>query len=147
HEDGTVDGEVQLPREGEGISRKGAAGPVACSAPDQCWMATERGWLFHLGGAPVQDTDPAMHALITQRPCDNSCPALPPVALPLDDSGSEFAKEEFLPPKGKRPRRPRARSLVAGIHRRMIHGTVLQLSFSLRARARVRLVAKRRRHV
>ncbi len=148
HDDGTVDGEVTLPAEGEGIARKGAAGPVACPAAGQCWMATERGWLFHFGGPLPQDTDSAMHQLITDRPCDDACPAVPPIALPEDDSGAEVPLSEgALQPKQSRHRRHRPRALVIAIRQKMVRKTVLQLSFTLRARARVRLLAKRHRKV
>ncbi|HVY77502.1 MAG TPA: hypothetical protein VG898_03250, partial [Solirubrobacterales bacterium] len=148
HADGTVDGEVQLPEPTEGIARKGSAGPTTCPAAGQCWMATERGWLFHLGPKLARDTDPAMHTLIAYRPPDNSVPPLPPIELPADDSGAYLPPEEFpTAGKGERPTRRKARALVVRLRRKMIHGTVLQLSFTLRARARVRLIAKRRARV
>ncbi len=88
HADGTVDPEIRLPAPGEGISEHGTAGPIACPGAEQCWMGTEHGWLFHLGPDLPQDTDPAMHALITFRPADDSLPFVPPIDLPEDDSGA-----------------------------------------------------------
>jgi hypothetical protein len=145
HADGSVDSPTLLPADGEGIGRKGSAGPIACPGKDQCWMVTEKGWLFHLGGSLPQDTDPAMRGVINLRPPDNSTPPLPPIELPIDDSGSESGVPPG-PEKGLRersPRRPKARKLVSDVHQTVIHGTVLELSFRLHTRARVRLVAKR----
>lgn len=151
HADGAVDPPVFLPKDEEGIGRKGRAGPVVCAAAGQCWMATERGWLFHLGADPPQDTDPAMHVLVTYRPADESLPFVPPVSLPEDDSGatSPYERTEELVGEGELslPRARRRRALLSKVHQRLIHGTVLELSFTLRAKAHVRLVAKRHRRV
>jgi hypothetical protein len=146
HADGSVDGEVQLPLAIEGMARKGSAGPVTCPEAEQCWMATEKGWLFHLGGSPPQDSDPAMHTLITYRPPDDGVPVVPPDELPADDSGAEPppAEEEARPPREKGPGRRRARALVTRVHQRMLGRTLLQLTFTLQAGARVRLLARRR---
>src|SRR5207342_3419447 len=94
HEDGAVEAAALLPNEGEGIGLKGAAGPIACPAAGQCWMATERGWLFHRGPDLPQDTDPALHALVTFRPADASLPTVPPISLPEDNSGANPEKKE-----------------------------------------------------
>ncbi len=148
--DGTVGPPVLLPRPGEGLSPKGSAGPVACPAAEQCWMATERGWLFHLGSSLPQDTDPAMHALIAFRPRDNSVPVVPPTDLPEDDSGasSPFEYQPGEEPEAEPSRqRTRTRMLLSGLQQRVIAGHVLELSFVLHARAHVRLVAKLNRKV
>ena len=143
HADGSVGEEAQLPAPAEGLSRKGIAGPIVCPALEQCWMATRRGWLFHLGGSLPPDADPAMHALITSRPPDNSTPPIPPVELPFDDSGSESADMAALEqPSDQRRRQPRPRQLVTKVRQKMLDN-VLQLSFTLRTRALVRLRAKR----
>lgn len=144
HADGAVDAPLQLPDPGEGIGNKGEAGPVSCPAPGQCWMATSRGWLFHLGPDLAQDTDPAMHTLISSRPADNSVPSPPPFELPADDSGAEPEKEEPAPLVEPFPTSPKPKKLVVGLKQRVLHGTVLVLSFTLRAKAHVRLVASRK---
>lgn len=146
HADGTVDPPVVLPAPSEGIDDKGEAGPIACPAADQCWMATRRGWLFHLGSALPQDTDPAMHVLISFRPPDESVPTPPPFELPEDDSGSEIAEEEAPPTEVKFETPKRPRKLVIKLRQRVIHGTVLELSFVLLAKAHVRLLAKYKGH-
>lgn len=150
HADGTVDPELRLPAPGEGLSFHGTAGPVACPATEQCWMGTEHGWLFHLGPDLAQDTDPAMHALITFRPPDNSLPFVPPIELPDDDSGASSPfeyrpAEEAELSSAKSP--PRAKPVYSGLHQRVIGKRVLELTFVLNQKAQVRLIAKRKRSV
>ena len=67
-------------------------------------MATQLGWLFHLGPDPEPNHDPAMHAgVITVRPRDDSLPVVPPISLPEDDSGAEakagVSEQEEPPPE------------------------------------------------
>lgn len=150
--DGTVEAPVELPVDADGIGRKGMAGPIACPAPDQCWMATSTGWLFHLGGALPQDTDPLLHELVTYRPPDNGVPYVPPDSIPPDNSGANPPSDQVevqteTPPEGTaRTKQPKA--LVANTRQRLIRKTTtLELKFTLRARARVQLVAKRKQRV
>jgi hypothetical protein len=146
HGDGSVEPAVGLPGQAEGIGRKGFAGPIACPASEQCWMATSKGWLFHRGDPVPQDTASAMRVLITYRPPDDSVPFVPPVELPLDDSGSEAAAGEAPPQKhGKRPRSARRKALVTKVRQKVLDKTLLRLTFTLAASAHVRLVAKRHR--
>lgn len=153
--DGTVGAEVTLPAAGEevggeALGNKGAAGPVACAGPEQCWMATRLGWLFHLGTDPAPNGDPALHVLITSRPPDDSLPVLPPLELPEDDSGAGSKKgtsdQEAAP--GEFDRLPKRKpALLAKIKQRLLDGEILELSFTLRAKAHVRLVARRQGRV
>ena len=142
HLDGTVDPPTVLPAEGEGIGRKGAAGPIACPAVGQCWMATGEGWLFHLGPDLPQNDDPAMHTLISYRPPDDSLPSVPPISLPEDDSGESFSgggeEIEEVPPFRT------ARPLYSKLHQQLIGKTLLVMTFVLHARAHVQLLARRR---
>jgi hypothetical protein len=138
---------ISLPAPGEGLSVKGAAGPVACPAAEQCWMATKEGWLFHLGSSLPQDTDPAMHTLIGFRPPDDSVPLPPPADLPLDDSGAEQQKKEAPLPNVHFPEPKQRKKLVTGVKQRVVHKSVLLLTFRLRARAHVQLIAKLHKHV
>lgn len=151
HSDGSVDAEVTLPASAEGIGDKGTAGPVACAAAEQCWMATTAGWLFHLGPSLPRDEDPAMHALIEFRPPDDSLPAVPPISLPEDDSGASGSPFEYTPKSeaevkggGKRPRAPK---LLVGLHQRVIGGRLLELTFVLKSKAHVQLLARRKGQV
>jgi hypothetical protein len=146
--DGSLGPIVRLPQPAEELDDKGAAEQIACPAAGQCWMATSKGWLFHMGGALPQDTDPAMHRLITFRPPDDSSRSFVPAGAPEDTSGETESKglgetpllEKFPHP---RPRRP----LVSKVSQRLIHKTVLELSFTLYAAAHVRLLAKRKQQV
>lgn len=144
HADGTVDPPTLLPAEGEGIGRKGPAGPIACPATGQCWMATGQGWLFHLGPGLAQNTDPAMHVLVSYRPPDNSLPSVPPISLPEDDSGAYLPPDESseLPLEDAPPRR--SRPLYSHLRQRLVGKSLLEMTFLLRARAHVRLIARRK---
>lgn len=147
---GTVDPEIELPRPEEELNIKGVSGPVSCPAAGQCWMATGKGWLFHLGGPLPQDTDPAMQQLITFRPCDDACRSGNGVGLPEDNSGAEPEAERFpevpeyeAPPKG--PRKPRP--LYNHLKQKVIDGNILQLTFDLHAEAHVQLIAEAKKKV
>jgi hypothetical protein len=145
HADGTVDAAVTLPAEGRGVSNWGKAGPIACPAEGQCWMATAKGWLFHLGGPPAEpNEDPAFHTLVTYRPPDNSLPVVPPTTLPEDNSGAELERTaEPLPEVISEPLPERIPPLYANVHSKVVDGHILVLSFVLSARAHVRLLARR----
>ncbi len=146
--DGSVGAEVALPAPGEEVNGeeigfKGLAGPIACAGPEQCWTATSRGWLFHLGADPAPNTDPQMHVLVTSRPGDNSLPTLPPIELPEDDSGAnEGGSDQEEPIIEQLPHRIPA--LVSKIKQQLVHGTVLEMKFTLREAAHVQLVASRK---
>jgi hypothetical protein len=146
------DGRVEAPQSliTIGGARKGSAGPVSCSAYEQCWLATERGWLYHLGGPLPRDEDPALVGPITVRPSDDSTPPLPPVELPEDDSGVQ-AQQRALPPleiaPEPLPHRPRPKPLISKVKQKVIGGRVLQLSFRLFSPASVRLIARRGKKV
>lgn len=153
-DDGTVAPEVILPLpgeevNGEAIGWKGAAGPIACAAAEQCWVATSLGWLFHLGPDPAPGADPAARpAPITFRPPDNSLPVIPPTEPPFDDSGAEEEK-----PSGQEEgetgieRPPRRQPPLVSKIRQSLHGTTLELRFTLSRKAHVRLVAEAKRRV
>lgn len=147
HADGTVDQPTILPAEGEGIGRKGPAGPIACPAAGQCWMATGTGWLFHLGPGLPQDTDPAMHVLVSFRPPDNSLPSVPPISLPEDNSGAESPAEETPDELGEIPPTRRPRPLYSKLRQRVIGDSLLEMTFVLHSKAHVRLIARRKGHI
>jgi hypothetical protein len=56
---------LRLPAAGSG---RGSAARIACPAPEDCWMVTWGGWLFHYSdledAPPPLDTDPAFQGTI-----------------------------------------------------------------------------------
>jgi hypothetical protein len=152
--------EEQLPSEAEGkagVGPKGAAYRVVCPAQNDCWMVTTEGWLFHLSEAGDRtlpaDTDPAFNGpLIAYRPHDEGVPQEPSDTLPIDDSGLE---ESRGPSAAALPVKLTPVNtfdevtvpLLSDEHTRIVHGTTLELTFHLAAKARIRLIAKRHKSV
>jgi hypothetical protein len=140
----------------EGVGPKGAAERIACPAFDDCWMTTTQGWLFHLAPESERqlpqsrvDRSEAFSKLITFRPADAGLPQIAPDAPPPDDSGELPAQAskgalqlipEIEEPKVREP-------LLSGLHTRLVHGTTLELSFHLTVKARIKLLAKRKKKV
>lgn len=151
--DGTISDEQRLPASGEGTGPRGAAEKIVCPAPHDCWMATTKGWLFHLsdGSKLAQDTDPAFAGPIGFRPTDEGLPQVAPDAPPADDSG---LVEPPPPSTSVLVESPEAGAqsrvtvpLFSHLRTRLARGATLELRFHLAVKARVRLVAKRHRTV
>ncbi len=151
--------EQSLPTAGEG-GAKGAAFTMTCPGPHDCWLATTRGWLLHLSTPQEQkekeegltrDTDPAFETLITERPADQGLPVPVPVTQAVDDSGlpGELATAPAVPRvetaqrEGSRVTVP----LLSHVHSRLVHGDTLELRFHLAVKARLKLVAKRKKQI
>jgi hypothetical protein len=137
-----------------GTGPKGAASKLTCPAPNDCWLATSQGWLFHLSTAAERylplDGDPAFAGLITFRPPDEGVPAVVPDAPPVDDSGlpGELkASQAVLVETTTEPESRVTVPLVSHIRTRLVHGSTLRVSFHLAVKARVRLLAKRKRKI
>ncbi len=156
--DGSISDAQAFPspaEEAAGVGPKGAVARIACPAPRDCWMTTTRGWLFHLapeGEASLpEDTDPAMAGLITFRPADEGLPQVAPDAPPADDSGlpgevpalAGVLAEATPPATESRVAVP----LLSHVRTRLVHETMLQVSFHLAVKARVRLLARRRKQL
>jgi hypothetical protein len=150
---GAVTDELQIP--GDGSGPKGAAERIVCPATHDCWLATTRGWLFHLSteaerSAPQIDSDGAFSGpLIAERPIDEGVPQQQSDAVPEDTSGLVEAPPpvEFVKTK---PTKPLARvqvPLLADIRSRLVGRTTLQVSFHLSVKARVRLIAQHHKQV
>lgn len=135
---------TQLPLSGAG---RGSAARIACTGPNDCWLATYAGWLFHYtdGAAQAQDTDPAFQRTITFRP-NESAEQFTPDRPPEDDSRLFAPPPIELQPTTQEPTR-RVRRLPALITkvRSRVRGLRLTVTFTLRRRARVQLLAKRGR--
>jgi hypothetical protein len=130
---------THLPASGAG---RGSAARIACPAPDDCWMVTWGGWLFHFSdGTPLPlDTDPAFQGTIVFRP-NEAAEQFIPDALPPDDSGL-FAPAPLEDAKPKAPRTRRKPPLLKKV-RSHLDGLTLTVSFTLTRRAKVALLAKR----
>jgi hypothetical protein len=153
--DGTVETEtLPTPTEvAEGVGPKGAAANITCPAFDDCWMTTTQGWLFHLAPADERqlplDGSSAFSGLITYRPPDEGLPQVTADAPPADDSG-ELPTTLTKPSLTLVPEQTEAKvreALLSSIHTRLVHGTTLELRFHLAVKARVKLVAMRKKAV
>jgi hypothetical protein len=150
--DGGVSETQTLPAVGEGLGPKGAAEKIVCPAHGDCWMVTSQGWLFHLtdGMAGQPDAESPFTSLIGFRPFDEGLPQVEPDAPPADTSGviEAFQPPPFIPivEKTEALTSPRAKlALLSHVKTHLVHRYTLELRFHLAVKARVRLVAKRRR--
>lgn len=144
-DDGTTREMDAVPAPGSGQTNHGsAAGPIACPAPSDCWLVTKEGWLYHYtdGSVHQPDTDPAFSAVIDARPPDAGTITIAPDSSPLDDSLANQPPPVQVtpppPPKTKAAKPPKPIHTVTNMHERL-HGTTLELSFTLNVRAKVSL--------
>jgi hypothetical protein len=155
--DGT-EGELdELPEAGEDVGFRGGAGPIACAAPEDCWMATSEGWLFHLTGgpAPIPNTDPLFDGedgVIAYRPLDGGVQTAYDDGFAEDDSlanqAPAAASEKPVEAAAATPAKAkRAKPLVEDTKSKFLHDRVLVVTFTLTARAHVQLVARERNRV
>jgi hypothetical protein len=139
--DGTTS-TVRLPLAGSG---RGSAARIACPGPEDCWLVTWAGWIFHYGdGAPLpRDTDPSFQGTIEFRP-NESAEQFIPDRLPVDDS-QLFAPPplELDPTAPPRPARVRRLPPLLKQVRSRLHGLVLTVRFTATRRVRVQLEALR----
>jgi hypothetical protein len=136
-----------------GVGPKGAAEKITCPAAHDCWMTTTQGWLFHLSPESEQKlpvgNDAAFAGPITFRPHDEGVPQVASDAPPPDDSG--LAEEvpnyggTFAETKVPAAEAEIQAPLLTNEHSRLLHGSTLELRFHLAVRARVRLLAMRRK--
>jgi hypothetical protein len=138
--------------EAQKLGPRGDAGPIACPAANDCWLATSKGWLFHLTDDSqnsertdgyAEDTDPNFTGVITYRPPDESVLQVPSIEAPAEES---TAVESKLPsqtaPQAVTSRTTRA--LVTDLSSHIVHRYTLELSFKLTVKARVQLLASRK---
>ena len=156
--EGAVLGEVTLPTAGEraeGVGPKGAAAKLTCPAAGDCWLTTTRGWLFHLAPEGQRTLPRDQHeseyftGLITYRPPDQGLPQVAADAPPPDDSGlTEEAPDyggTFAEAKVPAIEVTVKAPLLSDLHSRLVDKTTLELRFRLAVKARVRLIATRKR--
>ena len=134
-----------LPASGAG---RGSAAHVAFSAPNDGWLVTQAGWLFHYtdGSSPGVDTEPAFQGTIDFRP-NEAAEQFVPDAPPADDSAL-FAPPpvEVTQAPAEQPPAVQLPALLKSIRSKR-RGRTLYVSFRLTRRARVQLVARRRKKV
>lgn len=141
--------------EAQDARQRGEAGPIACPAQNDCWLATSKGWLFHLtevpGGADEPgrtagyepDEDPNFAGVITFRPPDEGVPQIPPNEPPPDNALVNQA-EPVVPKANAQATTTRvSKALVTGVSAHIVDRYTLKLSFKLTVRARVQLLASR----
>ena len=141
---GTVDQAAVVPASGPG---RGEAAKIAFTAPNDGWLVTSDGWVFHYtdGTQLAPDTDPAFRGPITFRP-NEAAEQFIPDTPPADDS------ELFKPPPIEVQQGPaaapvkRLRALLRQI-RTKLRGKTLVVRFTLSRKARVALIARRKRKV
>lgn len=133
---------TRLPVAGAG---RGSAARIACPAPEECWMVTWAGWLFHYSEGQVlpEDTDPAFQGTIEFRP-NEAAEQFTPDKPPLDDSQLFAPPELEQNPLAEEPR-PKTRRLPPLLRevRSRLQGLTLTVSFTVTRKARVALLAKR----
>jgi hypothetical protein len=127
---------TRLPVAGGG---RGSAARIACPAQNDCWMATQAGWLFHFSdGTPLErDTDPAFQGTIEFRPNETAEQFIPD-RPPVDDS----RLLEPPPPPEEEPEVVEEEPLLSDIRSRR-RGLRLIVSFTVARPAVVQLIARR----
>jgi hypothetical protein len=131
-----------LPVSGAG---RGSAQLVAATGPEEAWLATSAGWLFHYTNGTIlpEDNDPNWAGTITVRP-NESVEQFVSDTPPPDDS------ELFAPPpvqvETKATEVPTAEVIPALLKDVTVarHGLTVTVSFQLARLADVQLVAKLR---
>jgi hypothetical protein len=124
---------------------RGNASAISCPASNDCWLATDQGWLYHYstGAQLPADSDPNFQSLITYRPADAGIPQLIADIPPPDDS---LANQQPPPPPPAAAQPTVAyttKQLVTHMRSRLVNRYTLALSFTLAAQAHVQLLASR----
>jgi hypothetical protein len=139
---GVVDQAAVVPAGGPG---RGDVAKIAFTAPNDGWLVTSDGWVFHYtdGTALPEDPDPAFRGPITFRP-NEAAEQFIPDTPPADDS------ELFKPPPIELQQGPpappvkRLKALLRNIKTKL-RGKTLVVRFVLSRKARVGLIARRKR--
>jgi hypothetical protein len=129
-----------LPASGAG---RGSAQLVAATGPEEAWMATSAGWLFHYTNGAVlsEDADPNWASTITQRPNES-------VAQFVSDTPPPDDSQLFAPPPVQVETKASGESVALVIPALLKNikvarrGLTVTISFQLTRLADVQLVAK-----
>lgn len=123
----------------------GTAAKIDCPATNDCWLATDTGWLLHYsdGVAPATGTFPG---LITRRPNESTEQGISD-DNPVDDS-QLFAPlaEESTDAEAPLPKVKSIRSAVRSVKSKL-NGTKLVIKFVVVRKARVTIYARRKGRV
>jgi hypothetical protein len=137
--------QFSLPASGAG---RGSAAKVAFTGPNDGWLVTYAGWLFHWtdGSRPQREDDPAFDRLIDFRPNENAeqfIPDRPPVddAATLAPPPLEVAIEPAADPGAVDE--PEALPALLKRIRVRRRGLGIVVSFTVVRRARISLIALR----
>jgi len=126
---------------------RGSAARIAFTGPDEGWLVTRAGWLFHYtdGRARERDGNPAFQSVISFRP-NEAAEQFVPDRPPEDDSQLFAPPPLENNPNAKAPpaRVIRRKALYTAV-RSKLRGLTLTVSFTLNRRARIQLLAKRGR--
>ncbi|HTQ68968.1 MAG TPA: hypothetical protein VMI13_09795 [Solirubrobacteraceae bacterium] len=138
----------------EGVGDNGAVSRLACPQAGDCWMATSKGWLYHLAPASERtlapNGDPAFEKLISYRPPDQGLPQVAQDAPPADISGFReqgIAEIGSIAEAKATPESMVTLPLLSHVRSKLLKGSKLQLSFHLSVKARVKLLAQRKKKV
>ncbi len=146
---------VQTLPQGQELAEHGPTGyasRIACPAPDDCWLVTSEGWLYHLAPEAERhlspDGAPALNGLVTFRPKDEGVPQTIPDALPEDNSGLPTeAPPQPVVVKEQKEELLETLALVSKVTTHLVKGTTLELRFHISVKGRLRLIAKRKKRV
>jgi hypothetical protein len=127
------------------VGNRGNAAALSCPASNDCWLATDQGWLYHYtnGVALAQDTDPNFNGVITNRPPDAGIPQLIADIPPPDDSLANQQPPAPPPPPAAPTVSYTTKQLLTHMHSHLVHRYTLELTFTLTVKARVQLLASR----
>jgi hypothetical protein len=133
-----------LPVSGPG---RGSAQLIAATGPEEAWMATSAGWLFHYTNGTVlpEDSDPNWAGTITVRP-NESVAQFVPDTPPPDDSELFAPPPVAVEPVAKAVAESPAPEVIPALLKDIKvsrHGLKVIVSFKLARLADVQLVAKR----
>ncbi len=133
-----------LPASGAG---RGAAQLVASTGPEEAWMVTSAGWVFHYTNGAVlpEDTDPYWAGTITVRPNEAVAQFVPDIPPP-DDAELFAPPPVAVEPVAKAVSQAPEREVIPALleHITVVRrGLTVIVNFKLTRLADVQLVAKR----